>query len=183
MGKTSSHLLILSLVFGFQNTHTFPLVSRPTNVTLVKTIPFAYKEYYHSYLNCSHINMFSTFSFFNFPPESSKTYLSKFHIWFLILLPKICWRLDTELRIKSKHLWNSLYQGFAKSYLCWFLFPHFVQFFFLTMLQPSCSPLGSLPNSIFLCFFSLFQDFFSGPALFPPLLHQTTPNSYLSFIF
>ena len=116
--KTSSHLLILSLIFGFQNTHTFPLVSPPTNVTLVKTIPFAYKEYYHSYLNCSHINMFSTFSFFNFSPESSKTYLSKFHIWFLILLPKICWRLDTELRTKSKHLWNSLFQGFAKSYLC-----------------------------------------------------------------
>ena len=100
-GKTSSHLLILSLVFGFQNTHTFPLLSLPTNVTLVKTILFAYKGYYHGYLNCSHINMFSIFPLFNFSPESSKTYISKFHICFSIPLLKICQRFDTELRMKS----------------------------------------------------------------------------------
>lgn len=85
--KTSSHLLILSLVFGFQNTHTFPLVSRPTNVTLVKTIPFAYKEYYHSYLNCSHINMFSTFSFSTFPLNLVRLILVNFifDFWFFCL--------------------------------------------------------------------------------------------------
>lgn len=100
------------------------------------------------------ISTFSTFTFFNFSPEV-RLILVNFIFAFQFLCLKFVENLT--LNLKSKHLWNSLYQGFAKSYLCYLSFPRFIQFFFLTMLQPSCSPLGSLPSSIFLCSFLCFK--------------------------